>query len=297
MKAKAIQQSLKFRQFGSDSGQMVIYFHGAPGAPEEGEVFDLYAKEHGLSLICFDRFSCDASLTGAAYYQFLAQQISKQAAGKQVDVISFSIGAFIAIQTCRYLGNSVRNLHLISAAAPLDAGNFLGTMVGKQVFQLAKTIPMLFILLSYWQGLLAWLFPNALFRLLFASAAGGDKALSIDHEFESSITKVLRSCFAGRIQGYVRDVRAYVQPWKDTLSGINVNTHIWHGADDNWSPVAMAEFLQSAIPGCTSTEIFSGLSHYSCLYRAASEICRQLSTTSGGQHEYPALSGGIYAED
>lgn len=283
MQAKAIPQSLKFRQFGSDNGQIVIYFHGAPGAPEEGEVFDLYAKEHGLSLICFDRFSCDASLTGDAYYQFLAQQISKQAAGKQVDVIGFSIGAFIAIQTCCYLGNSVRNLHLISAAAPLDAGDFLGTMAGKQVFQLAKTIPILFILLSYWQGLLAWLFPKALFRLLFASAVAGDKALVVDQVFQSRIIKVLRLCFLGRIPEYVRDIRFYVQPWKDTLSDLNINTHIWHGAEDNWSPVAMAEYLASAIPGCTTTEIFSGLSHYSCLYRAAPEICRQLGAVSGGQ--------------
>jgi pimeloyl-ACP methyl ester carboxylesterase len=276
MNAKAIKPPLKFRQFGSDSGKIVIYFHGAPGAPEEGEVFELYAKEHGLRLICFDRFSCDASLADEAYYQFLAQQISKHAAGKQVDVIGFSIGAFIAIQTCRYLGNGVRNLHLISAAAPLDAGDFLGTMAGKQVFQLAKTFPILFILLSYWQGILAWLFPKALFRLLFASTTAGDKALVVDQVFQFRITKVLRLCFLGRVPGYIRDIRSYVQPWKDTLSSISFNTHIWHGAEDNWSPVAMADYLASAIPGCTSTEKFNGLSHYSCLYRAAPEICCQL---------------------
>jgi len=283
MNAKAIQQPLKFRQFGSDNGQIAIYFHGAPGAPEEGEVFEFYAKEHGLRLICFDRFSCDASLSGAAYYQFLAQQISKQAAGKQVDVIGFSIGAFIAIQTYSYLGDSVRNLHLISAAAPLDAGDFFGAMAGKQVFQSANTMPMLFILLSYWQGLLTWLFPKALFRLLFASAVAGDKALVVEQVFQSRIIKVLMMCFLGRVPGYVRDIRSYVQPWKDTLSDLNVNTHIWHGAEDNWTPVAMADYLASVIPGCASTKIFSGLSHYSCLYRAMPEICRQLGTVSGGQ--------------
>lgn len=274
---------LKFSQFGSDNGKPVIYFHGAPGAPEECAVFDLYAKEHGLRFICFDRFSGDYSIVGEAYYQLLAQEISKQAAGKEVDVVGFSIGAFIALQTCRYLGNGVRNLHLISAAAPLDAGDFLEAMAGKQVFQLAKTAPVLFVLLSYWQGLVALFFPNALVRLLFASAAGGDKALSVDHEFQYGINKALRSCFIGRVRGYVRDIRAYVQPWTNTLSGIGVNTHIWHGAEDNWSPVAMAEYLASAIPGCASSEIFSGLSHYSCLYRAAPEICRQLGTDSGGQ--------------
>lgn len=271
---------MKFSQFGSDNGKTVIYFHGAPGAPEECAIFDLYAKEQGLRFICFDRFSGDCSIAGEAYYQLLAQEISKQDAGKKVDVVGFSIGAFIALQTCRYLGNEVRSLHLISAAAPLDAGDFLEAMAGKQVFQLVKTAPILFVLLSYWQGLLALLFPNALFRLLFASAAGDDKALSDDRAFQSGITQVLRACFIGRVQGYLRDVKAYVQPWKDTLSGINANTHIWHGAEDNWSPVAMAAYLASAIPGCTSTEIFNGLSHYSCLYRAAPEICRQLGADS-----------------
>lgn len=117
----------------------------------------------GLTIICFDRFSIDHSTAGDAYYQLLAQAISKQAAGKKVDVIGFSIGAFIALQTCRYLGNRVRSLHLISAAAPWDAGVFLENMAGKQVFQLAKTWPILFVLLSYWQGLLVLLFPGRYF--------------------------------------------------------------------------------------------------------------------------------------
>ena len=284
-----LEHPLNFSQFGSDNGKIVIYFHGVPGTPEECTLFDLYAKEQGLTFICFDRFSIDCSITGVAYYQLLAQEISKQAAGKQVDMIGFSIGAFIALQTCRYLGDGVRNLHLISAAAPLDTDDFLETMAGKQVFQLAKTFPILFVLLSYWQGLLAWLFPKVLFRLLFASTAGGDKALSVDHVFQASIIKVLRSCFTGRVQGYARDIKAYVQPWKDTLSGINVNTHIWHGAEDNWSPILMAEYLQSAIPGCTSIEIFNGLSHYSCLYRAVPEICRQLAAASGESGKYISM--------
>jgi len=235
-----IEQPLKFSQFGSDNGRVVIYFHGAPGAPEECAIFDRYGKEHGLRFICFDRFSIDSSIAGEAYYQFLAKEVSKQAAGEKVDVIGFSIGAFIALQTCRHLPGRIRALHLVSAAAPLEAGDFLDTMAGKQVFQLAKAFPVLFVLLSYWQGLLALLFPKALFRLLFASAAGDDKALAADHEFQSSMSKVLRSCFIGRVRGYTRDIRAYVYPWATNLSEIAVNTHIWHGADDNWSPVAMA---------------------------------------------------------
>lgn len=157
---------MKFSQFGADDGRMVVYFHGAPGAPEECRVFDLDGKKHGLTLICFDRFAVDPALKGEAYYKLLAEEIARKAGGKQVDVIGFSIGAFVALQTCRYF-KGVRSLHLVSAAAPLEAGDFLDGMAGKPVFQLAKTFPALILLLSYWQGLLARFFPNALFRMLF----------------------------------------------------------------------------------------------------------------------------------
>lgn len=268
---------LKFSQFGAESGQMIIYFHGAPGAPEEAATFDVCGKEHGLTFMCYDRFSVESTTTDEAYYQYLAQEISKKSAGEKVDFIGFSIGAFVALQTCRHMANEVRSLHLISAAAPLEAGDFLVAMAGKQIFQLAKAFPALFVLLSYWQSLLALFLPNALFHLSFAATGGKDKALAADRMFQSGITKILRKCFISRVPGYARDVKAYVRPWKTKLSEISVNTHIWHGAEDNWSPQGMAKYLKSAIPGCTSIKIFDGLSHYSCLYRAVPEICNLLS--------------------
>jgi pimeloyl-ACP methyl ester carboxylesterase len=276
-----ITQPLKFSQYGADDRQIVIYFHGAPGAPEECSIFEQHAKDCGLTIICFDRFAVSPSITGEAYYQILAEEIEKVADGRKVDVIGFSIGAFIALQTCRHLRNEVENLHLISAAAPLKAGDYLVAMAGKQVFKLARSLPGLFVVLSYWQGIMALFFPNALFRLLFASAKGEDKALVANREFHTNITGVLKSCFAGRTRGYARDILAYVHPWEDTLSAIIVNTHIWHGADDNWSPRIMADYLGAAIPNCTTPKIFSGLSHYSCLYRAVPEICKQLNSKNG----------------
>ncbi|MDD4913086.1 MAG: alpha/beta hydrolase [Sideroxydans sp.] len=272
---------LRFSQYGADNGRLVIYFHGAPGAPEECSVFEQPARDCGLTIVCFDRFAVSPSVSGDTYYLLLAEEIAKIANGRKVDVVGFSIGAFIALQTCRHLTNEVSSLHLISAAAPLEAGDFLEAMAGKQVFKLAKSFPALFILLSYWQGILALIFPHALFRLLFASAEGEDKALAEKREFQSGITSVLKSCFAGHVRGYARDIQAYVHPWNDTLAAISVDTHIWHGAEDNWSPRRMADYLGSTIPNCTTYKIFSGLSHYSCLYRAVPEICRQLNRKNG----------------
>jgi len=264
---------MKFVQYGSDNGRIVVYFHGAPGAPEECSIFDQSAKVNGLTFICLDRFSINSSITGELYYKQLAGEISELAKGSPVDFVGFSIGAFIAIQTNRYMGNQVRSMHLVSAAAPLNVGDFLEAMAGKQVFRLAKAFPSLFLLLTYWQSLVAWIYPKALFHLLFANAAAGDKALVNDRVFQSSITGVLRECFSGNVQGYVRDVVAYVTPWTPE---VQVSTYIWHGAEDNWSPVQMAHYLKSAITAGTSIEIYDGLSHYSTLYRAAPEICHQI---------------------
>jgi pimeloyl-ACP methyl ester carboxylesterase len=270
---------LAYRQFGVDNGRLVVYFHGTPGAPEECAVFDQYGKEHGLIFISYDRFAIDPALDGIDYYRHLADQITDKAAGKQVDLVGFSIGGFIALQVCRQIRSRVRSLHLVSAAAPLAAGNFIDIVAGKPVFRLAQNHSFAFRLLVRLQGLVAKAWPGLVFRMMFAGAAGEDKILADSGEFRFAVTSVLKSCFTCNAEGYMRDIRAYVRPWQDTLSCIDVDTHIWHGAEDNWSPVAMAKYLQSAIPGCTSSEIFNGLSHYSCLYRAAPEICRQLSAS------------------
>lgn len=271
-----VEKPLKFSQFGSENGRIVIYFHGAPGAPEECSMFDLEGKKHGLRFICFDRFSFAPSIHGEAYYKLLAQEISRISSDKPVDVVGFSIGAFVALQTVRHMTNGVASLHLVSAAAPLETGNHLEAMAGKQVFKLAKAVPALFILLAYWQGVLARLAPNALFHMLFASAAGADITLAADHEFRADIIKLLKACFIGRVRGYARDIGLYLQPWAATLAEVSTNTYIWHGAEDNWAPPLMAEHLKSAIPGYNSSTIFKGLSHYSCLHQAAREICSLL---------------------
>jgi len=121
---------LKCHQVGAPKGRMVVYFHGAPGAPAESQLFDLAAKEQGLTVICLDRFAIDPAITGEVYYKLLAD--------------------------------------------------------------------------------------------------------------------------------------------------MTVDTQLWQGDEDNWSPPQMAHYLASAMAGHSSTTSFSGLSHYSCLYRAAPEICRVL---------------------
>lgn len=268
-----METNINFIRYGRPDGRLAIYFHGAPGSPLEAALFEPLARKHDLTVISLDRFSIDPAIRGEAYFEVLATEIKSLTNGKKVAVIGFSIGAFVALQTCKHLGDQIESLHLVSSAAPLEAGPFLDAMAGKPVFKLAKIAPGLFLLLSYWQALLARLAPTQLFHMLFRSATGSDQLLASDPNFQSEMIKVLKAGFIGRVPGYVRDVKAYVQPWAATLGAIQLDAHIWHGEADNWSPKQMAEYLQSTLVNCSQLEILDGLSHYSCLYHAGPRIC------------------------
>ncbi|MDF1693905.1 MAG: alpha/beta hydrolase [Zhongshania sp.] len=266
---------MEFVEYGKKEGGLVVYFHGVPGAIEECALFDNYAKNHNLRLISFDRFSIDNSLDRESYYQAIADQIKLQAGTELVDLIGFSIGAHVALEVGALLSGNVRYTHLISAAAPLNAGDFIGNMAGGVIFTLAMEKPFVFLLLTQCQKLIAFLAPRMLVNMLFSSSTGKDKELSGQPDFKNYITPVLKICFKSRVKGYIRDINFYVT-WLDNLNKYKISVHLWHGTKDNWSPYTMASYLCDAIPSATGIEAMEGLSHYSCLYEAAPQIFAKL---------------------
>ena len=270
---------LAFNEFGDNNGQLVVYFHGAPGSMQECSLFDSHAKNNKLRIICFDRFAINHSINNQHYYQQLATQIKNQAGTGPVDIIGFSIGAHIALKVGAILKDQVRHTHLVSPAAPLNAGDFIDSMAGASVFKLAMQRPFIFSLLTYCQKFIAILAPQLLVKMLFATAAGKDNRLSRQQAFKRYITPVMKHCFQHGINGYIREIKLYVT-WSGNFADYTSNVYIWHGTKDNWSPLSMSSYLCQAIPGATAVKSMEGLSHYSCLHEAAPRICKQLQKSS-----------------
>lgn len=82
---RASHGHIAYRQYGADSkaSPVLVYFHGAPGAPEEAAIFDAAAKACGHRVLAFDRFAAPLALEGEAYFQWLAAEIQRLAAGAQ----------------------------------------------------------------------------------------------------------------------------------------------------------------------------------------------------------------------
>jgi pimeloyl-ACP methyl ester carboxylesterase len=268
-------QQVDLVEYGNKDGQLVVYFHGVPGAIEECSIFDGYAKDNNLKIMCFDRFAIDEPCDREDYYRQLANQVKHNADGKPVDIIGFSLGAHVALEVSALLDDQVRHTHLVSAAAPINSGSFINDMAGGLVFTLAMKKPFIFSLLTQFQKLLALLAPRLLVSMLFASSAGKDKALRKQPDFKTTITPILKRCFQNRSNGYMRDIKFYTT-WPGELGRFTSGVYLWHGTEDNWTPLSMADYLCTAIPGANRVEAMQGLSHYSCLYEAAPRICAQL---------------------
>lgn len=240
----------------------LAYFHGMPGGPDEWAVNAPPELREGVWLA--DRN--DPTATPDRIREQLAQALPHG-----VTLIGFSAGAFAALQVALRMGESVRHLHLISPAAPLQLGSFHAHMAGGPVFRLAAERPGLFALLVKSERLLARHAPRFLLGRLMATAQGGDAALVRDPAFMAGMADVLRTGLGRDSRGFAAEVLAYVQDWRRDLALVRVPITIWQGDRDNWTPPAMGQALHHALPG-SRLEWLSGCSHYSALQAALRKL-------------------------
>lgn len=249
----------------------MIYFHGVPGAPEELALFGSAA----CSSHCWapDRNTDRLDLGFSDYFDDLANRAAARASsGGGVHLVGFSLGAVAALQVACRLGTQVARIDLISAAAPLELGEFLPGMAGKSVFTTAKRTPGLFGVLTSAQAVLARHSPVLLVRMLLQSAQGEDRGLARDPAFRKALACVFRRALSSGGAGYRREVLGYVQPWSSILSTIAAPVRLWHGTADNWSPIAMADCIQGRVSGHCDVVRLPGLAHYSTLRTALGEM-------------------------
>ena len=88
---------------------------------------------------------------------------------------------------------------------------------------------------------------------------------------------VLQSCFTQGASGYIRDINQFLAPWSVGIFECGASVHLWHGTDDNWSPVAMADYLARTVPGGKWS------------YRAAAERLPLFVPFRRGSEDMPAI--------
>jgi pimeloyl-ACP methyl ester carboxylesterase len=243
----------------------ILYCHGLPGSPAELAGLDLGDRRN---IIALDRLSFGAATHEAA----VLGAFDATAPSEPVTLVGFSLGAMSALQIAAQRRARVRNLILISPAAPLELGDFLPAMAGRPVFETAQRGGLALRALTAIQAALMLVQPQLLLETMFKGAPESDQRLARNPRFITAISDGLRQCFGPRQGAYRRELLAYVKPWAHALGAVACEVTIWQGDEDNWAPPAMATALSAALKQPARINTCEGLGHYSTLHAAITDI-------------------------
>lgn len=243
----------------------IVYLHGTPGSPEELKLFGSSPNTMSQRIWAPDRNIDQPDLNLAAHFDHLATVLAQRYPDGNIHIIGFSLGAYVTLEVAHRLGARVAKLDLISPAAPLGLGNFLPDMAGAKVFQLARNQPRMFSALTTLQSAITTISPGLLYKMIFASAQGGDAQLSADPIFQARVTKIISQALRRGAKSYRLEILGYVAPWSSILASVQTPVTLWHGTSDNWSPPAMSSRLAEHLPNVRNVTMLDGHSHYSTL--------------------------------
>lgn len=242
-----------------------LYFHGLPGSAAELAGF---GSEIALKSRHFHVVPRTQALIGGPpgdYFARLAAQIQRQFPDGPLVLVGFSLGAAAALRVAPYLGARVQRIDLVSPAAPLALGDFLGGMAGAPVFRAALAGRGAFALLTFVQAQAARFAPQKMAAGLMAKARGADRGLAADAAFIAALAASLRHSLLTECAAYRQEILFYVADWSAEIDRVTQPVTILQGSEDDWTPPAMAHALAASLPAQPAVKMLHGLSHFSCL--------------------------------
>ena len=88
---------MKTVEYGSKTGTLVVYFHGAPGAIKECAMFDKHAQENNLRIVSLDRFAVKDAVDQDCYDQQRASKIKRIIGDRALYVNGVGIGTHLSL--------------------------------------------------------------------------------------------------------------------------------------------------------------------------------------------------------
>lgn len=256
------------------SASHVIYCHGLPGSAAELHLFG-GGQPDGLPAICLDRLMAGDGLGDGQERLLAAFDAVRGRVGRPtVRLAGFSLGAMSALHIAAKRPEAIERLDLISAAAPLELGDFLPSMAGKAVFTAATTSPGALRRLGRAQSFLNAVAPGLLMKVMFAGVGPSEQALLANADFRAMVRDGLSKSLGSSRWAYEDELRTYVRPWSEVLSGVRCPVRLWHGDEDRWAPLDMARALAQALPAA-QVVVLPGLGHFGALKRALPDILRR----------------------
>jgi len=267
MNNKVIQltdgRRLAYMECGPMDGFPVIAFHGAPGSRLERITGDSALRETNTRLIVVERPGYGLSdFHESRTLLDWPDDVTCLADTLRLDCFSllgFSGGGTYAAACAYRIPERLIHTALISSAAPFTVPGLSDAMppANRALFELAG---------EDYQAAVQQLAgvantPDALFNLLEGSASPPDRDILATPEFRRMYADNLTESLRQGLTGLSHDMALIARPWGFDPAEIRANISVWHGTQDNNTPLAMGEYLGATIPACR-THFFADAGHF-----------------------------------
>jgi pimeloyl-ACP methyl ester carboxylesterase len=249
-------RTLAVLEAGDESGRAVVAIHGTPGSglPWRGLVED--AEARGMRLLAYDRpgyggSDPDPGRTVAA----AAGDVAAIADAVGVDrfaVEGGSGGGPHTLACAALLPDRVVAAACLAGVAPYPAEglDWLDGMGQNNLDEFAATLAGRETLERYLRGQADALLsaePDAIAETLRTLLSPSDAAV-LTGEFAEYLAESTRRAIGERLDGWIDDDFAFINPWGFELGEIRVPVQLLHGAQDRFVPIAHGEWLAKRIP-------------------------------------------------
>jgi pimeloyl-ACP methyl ester carboxylesterase len=268
-------RKLGYAEYGIADGEVVLFFHGAPGSRRS--IFTYMAKaaaQYGIRLIVPERpgYGLSDPMKERSVHDWITDVLMLiNALGiSRFKVIGFSMGSLYALACAHAMPTQVNRVAIVGGLAPMNTPSVTIGMTEtlRSLFELACSDP---------QQLRAAMAPlggsAATMRAVMATLMPtADQTLltAYSQEFEGDFSESLRN----GIEAISCDFVLASSAWPFTLSEIHAEVDLWVGTEDGNTPPAMSRYLASMLPHNQLFEL-SDVGHL-CLYTHWNNILDRL---------------------
>lgn len=250
-------------EFGEPTGRPLFFFHGTPGSRLAGAVLDDVARARGVRVIAPDRPGCGGSdpkpgrtlLDWPADVRALADSLRVE----RFSIAGISGGGPYAVVCAWALPERVTGAAILSGIGPTDHPGATHGMLRTNRFSLwlaRRAPPLARALLALTRSQLRN--PERALARMARALPAPDRAILAQPQHRDRLIAEFRESISRSTEGAIDDLRIFASPWGLAPEEIRVPVHVWHGALDRNSPVALARRLAAAIPGCRTTVAADG---------------------------------------
>lgn len=242
--------------WGAPTGMPVFLLHGTPGSRNGPRPRASVLYRLGIRLISYDRPGYGESdphpnrtvSDAAVDVRAIADEFGLDGFG----VVGRSGGGPHALACAALLNDRVQSAACLVGLAPADAKdlNWYAGMTDSNVeeFSTADASPQAVRASVIPQVAQIRDNPDSSFGLLLPKLSKRDLRIVDDIAIRRILTETYAEAVRKHEDGWIDDVVALRRPWNFDFSGIKAPVLLWHGADDEYSPVSHTYWLKGQIP-------------------------------------------------